>query len=447
MKKYKMLLQDDISMKEKYGLLLSTIQILRKVESQYSYQEMLDHLIPVLEKNIATFEKSGNFLSTELTEYVTKLELFLNEFLKYQVWLFGSVEDCKIVKQILNYEKVHVLGETHGEGIALLDAYDYVIVCGQIDENQLTKIQSDKIVRYDFLRFCHYGISPECAYLELKLKQKLKSGVEGAVTGLSYEQRGIKFDKLKRNLVCLATPSQDLYLDYKNFLWLYDEVVNRKNGILKYCVIGMDFYRLWYDLSKSDSKKIRMLFFYKRLKCIHHFHDWDSHLVRSLEDLQVCSELMVEDYMDIDYINSFHPERYYGDINDEYNMTEDVFKKDSEEVRRVFDKPYPLTFQENVGILESFLKFLNLHNIHALVYVPPFPRIFNQFTPENMKKTTLDVLAELKEKYEFELLDLSGHELFEDKYFADWSHLNSMGAERVTEILNDYMDLVWKNNE
>lgn len=242
------------------------------------------------------------------------------------------------------------------------------------------------------MRFCHFGIIPECADLDLKLKQKLKSGIEGAVTGLSYKQRGINFDKLKRNLVCLATPTQDLYLDFKNFLWLYDEVVNRRNGKLKYCVIGMDFYHFWYDLSKSD-RKIRMLFFYKRLKCVHHFHDRDSYLIRSLEDLRVCRELMIEDYMDIDYKNSVHPEKYYGEINDEYNMTEDVFKKDSEEVKRIFNKPYPLTFQENAGILESFL---NVHNIHVLVYIPPFPRIFNQFTPENVKNTTLDVLAGLK---------------------------------------------------
>lgn len=333
-----------------------------------------------------------------------------------------------------------------GGGKTLQNNYDYVIVCGQIEEGALSEFQKDKIVRYDFLRFCHYKISPECAYLESKLNQKIKEGIEGAVTGLSYEQRGINFDKLKRNLACLATPSQDLYLDYKNFLWLYDEVVNKRKGILKYCVIGMDFYRLWYDLSMSDSKKMRMLFFYKRLKCVHHFHDLDQWVFRSLEDLQICSELMTEDYLDIDYKTTFHPERYYGDINDEYHMTEDVFKKDSEEVKKIFDKPYPLTFQENVGILESFLKFLNLHKIHVLVYIPPFPKIFNQFTPENMKKTTLNVLTDLKETYGFEMLDLSEHELFKDKHFADWSHLNSIGAERVTEILNDYMDMVWKNN-
>ena len=63
-----------------------------------------------------------------------------------------------------------------------------------------------------------------------------------------------------------------------------------------------------------------------------------------------------------------------------------------------------------------------------------------------MKKTTLNVLTDLKVTYGIVMLDLSEHELFKDKHFADWSHLNSIGAERVTEILNDYMDMVWKNN-
>lgn len=99
MKKYKKLLQDDISIKEKYCLLLSIIQILRKVESQISYQEMLAHLIPVMEKNFATFEKSGNFLDNELAGYVTKLDLFVNEFLKYQVWLLGSAKTVRLLNR------------------------------------------------------------------------------------------------------------------------------------------------------------------------------------------------------------------------------------------------------------------------------------------------------------------------------------------------------------
>jgi len=52
-----------------------------------------------------------------------------------------------------------------------------------------------------------------------------------------------------------------------------------------------------------------------------------------------------------------------------------------------------MTFKENMGILERFMKFLYLHNIKVLVYIPPFPDIFNEFTSIEMRETTLKVLT------------------------------------------------------
>lgn len=358
------------------------------------------------------------------------------EYLKYQVWLVGHVEDCKEVRQLLNYDKVHLLGELRGG--ELVEDNAYVIICSTIDKEELKKLKNGKIVRYDFLRICAYKLSPETAYLDRNLRNKLDTGIEGVVTGLSYEQRGLIFDKIERNIVCLATPSQDLYLDYQNFLWIYNEVVVRRQGEIKYCIIGMDFYRLWYDLSLSLQKE-RMLCFYNRLRCVHHYHDMDSWLMRYDEEVKICEELMIENYMDKDFCDNFHLELYYGEIKEQYEMTDETYSRDSEEVKKVFNKPYPLTFHENIGILERFLKFLSLHHIKIIVYIPPFPKIFNEFTSADMKQTTLAVLSELKERYEYEILDLSENKLFSNKHFADWCHLNAYGADLATELLNDFM--------
>ncbi len=78
-----------------------------------------------------------------------------------------------------------------------------------------------------------------------------------------------------RNLACLAMLSQDLFLDYHNFLCFCQEVERQWKGLIKYCVIGMDFYRLWYDLSLSE-ERMRMLCFYGRTGCMHNYHDMDS---------------------------------------------------------------------------------------------------------------------------------------------------------------------------
>lgn len=198
-------------------------------------------------------------------------------------------------------------------GGQILKDNDYIIVCSNIGE-EISKLKKGKIIRYDFLRLCAYHISPESAYLDIKLRKKIDiGGIQGVITGLSYEQRGLNFERLEKNFICLATPSQDLFLDYQNFLWLYNEVLIKRQEKIEYCIIGMDFYRLWYDLSLSSGKR-RMLCFYKRLKTTHHFHEVDNWLLRYEEDLKCCEELLIENYMDEDFNNNFCPELYYKKI-------------------------------------------------------------------------------------------------------------------------------------
>lgn len=49
-------------------------------------------------------------------------------------------------------------------------------------------------------------------------------------------------------------------------------------------------------------------------------------------------------------------------------MTNEVYKRDSKEVKRIFYKPYPKTFEENVEILKRFLKFLYMHHIKIYIF-------------------------------------------------------------------------------
>lgn len=176
---------------------------------------------------------------------------------------------------------------------------------------------------------------------------------------------------------------------------------------------------------------------------MHHYHEMDALLAAYQEDLKACEEIMVKNYMDKFYHSNFCTETPIWMSNEKYVMSEEAYKRDSEKVKEVFNKPYPETFEENVGILKRFLKFLCIRDIKVLVYIPPFAYIFNEFTDKEMKKATWDVLRELNEIYEFDILDLSDSPSFVDEYFADWCHLNRNGAELATELLNEYMRKIW----
>lgn len=439
------LLEKDSTLEQKYSTLLKSIKVLQTIENNWSFRKYIDDMISLVGNIVETFETNKYFKDKELEEYVLKFKIFWNEYMKYQLWLIGTEQDCKAVKELLNYNKVHLLGIRQDIPVDSR-AEDYIIICSdmQIDQEKQIEFYKAKIVEYNFLRRCAWLISPESAFLDLKLRQKIEEGIDGVVTGLSYEQRGINFNSINNRLVCLATPSQDLYVDYKSFLWVYNEVVVKRGKRLKYCIIGMDFYRLWYDLSLSPENNARMLCYYKRLRTMHHWHDMDCQLSKYDEDLKICDELMIENYMDYDYCHNFHPELYYEkEVLEQYYPSQEEYLRDSNEIKKVFDKPYPLTFQENTGILERYLKFLCLHEIKVLIYIPPFPEIFNTFTSDEMKQSTLNVLSSLKEKYEFDFLDLSDDKRFTSENFADWSHLNSSGANLATEILNSFMDNIW----
>ncbi len=438
------MLYKDIADVQKYQIFLKTMQLLSHFESKHSYKNFIDELIPVIGKIISHYSQNQLFLENQLKEYVYKYQRLSHEYLKYQIWLIGEPYVCSIVKTLFDYDKVHLCGESTNSSIT--EEVDYIFICSETAIDELQKIENasiGKIVRYDILRRCGYQISPETRYLDIKLRQKLERGAQGAVTGLSYVQRGINYDRLQRNIACLAAPSIDLYTDYHNFKWFYQEVSVKKNASIKYCILGMDFYRLWYDMSLSQKNQLRILPFYHRFKCIHHLYSAAELLLKSEEDSNICKEIMIKNYMDADFEISFQPSTIQWDRTTKYIPSKDVYEKDSEEVIKIFNKPYPLTFKENTKILERYLKFLNSHNIKTLVYIPPFPKIFNDFTPENMKQTTYSVLTELQHKYQFELLDLSTDTRFLDEHFADWSHLNIFGANLATDILNEHMEKIW----
>ena len=436
------LLQPDLATDEKYRIFLQSVRYLRQSEQDASYHEMLKQLSELAQKVMQNEGAGKKAADAAMQQYVQAYQVFLAEKNKYQVYLAGSLYSCEKVRLLLNYDRVHLLGwtQTADERIG---RSDYCIVCSTMKEHTLHAIagmQHTFVVRYDLVRHFVMGILPECQGLDIRFREKLKSKVEGAVLGLSYVRK-LNFDKLKHHIACFAASSHDLFLDYHKLMWIYDEVVHKHGGELKYCVLGMDFYRLWYDLSMSAYKE-RMMCMYHKLHCVHHFHELDAALGRYEEDLKICEELLVENYMDQEY----HRESQIHEKREAnvYDPTEEEYQRDISILKgHVFHKPYPHTFCENVGILEKILKFSRLRNIQILVYIPPFTKVFHACTPDSMRKDTWDVLRELQKLYAFPILDLSEHSAFEKKHFADCAHLNDDGADLATELLNLYMDEIW----
>ena len=357
---------------------------------------------------------------------------------KYRIILIGEIGECQNAEKYVNDKVCDIVGYAFpSEMFPKRNDIDYFIVCGEIKNIAQT---DRRIIRWDLIRFCFWGISPEAAYMRVKLEKQ--RCIKGAVTGLSYEQVGINWERLDRNLCCLASPSQDLFVDYKKFVWLHKTFGNH----LKYCVIGMTDYALWYDLSLSRGK-IRMLSSYDMIKDVHNFHDFDKLLIMWDEYKNVLGDLLIDNYSELEYIENFQPEKKLVPNTDQYVECDSNREKDIEEIKRIFSKPYEKTFIENKGILEAFLTYLKMNNIKALLYFPPFPDIFKRNIGSIMQKRTHNVINEFQKKYNFDILDLTYDKGFSDELFCDWSHLNAEGANLATEKINCYMDKIWGKSD
>lgn len=366
---------------------------------------------------------------------------------KYRIWLLGTEKDCSTVEKLLDHKRVQVLGR-----VVLLEDMckdsDFVIVCSTYKNfTEQECFGRARLIRFDFMRLIN-EISPETAALCRKTRMEVKDAI-GVVCGMSCEQKGIEYEHLEQKLMCLAGPSQDIFVDYYRFLWAYNEIVNIQNRKMEYCVIGMNDYRLWWDLSLG-MQSLRMLGFYPQTGRLHHL-DCQREVMRMEEEIQLCRTIFQSEFLEKDF-QMRYPHIYEicerKDIH-RYCPTEKQRKEDRAEIEHIFDKPYPETYEENIGIFTRWFKFLQQNRIKTILLRMPFPTIFRENTNKQMRWLTWNVMRQFCREYDLRILDLTEkQQIFTDEDFYDWSHLNADGAKKATEQLNCFLsNIQWEDQK
>lgn len=432
------LLQEQTAYERKCQIISEIAAYIDGMSNQAAYREQIDLLFAALEKSARDLESGGGLDDVCAKEIVGRVSDLKREQEKYQVWLLGEAADCAPVEKLLDVSQVHLLGTVRQISDGQRES-DYIIICSQYENiagiHWFGKV---RLLRFDLFRLMN-EISPEATYQQIKNKKEVTTAA-GVVCGMSYEQKGICYERLARDIMCLAGPSQDLYTDYYRFLWAYDEITDRQKRRMEYCIIGMSAYRLWWDLSRG-SQSLRVLGFYPQTKKLHHL-DWAEDAAEAWEDQRICEKLMGQDFLERDFLGRFPGIAEICETKREeiYTPSKEQRKEDAKSIERIFHKPYPETYKENLAVLERWLEFLQKNNIKAVFLFMPFPAQFCELTSGEMKRQTYLVLENLCRKYGADLIDLGGDQTaFTDADFFDWSHLNAAGAAKVTRYLNEYL--------
>lgn len=365
-----------------------------------------------------------------------------------RIIIFGTGSGCEKLKNIFDYNIVNIVAyvdnniEKQGkffDKIPIIKPvniknykYDYIVIASsyynEICEQLLyLGISDEKIISF-------YKEYEEIYGFKLKMilfNNMFQNDVETLITGISYAQLGIKAEKLKNKAFNFALVSQDLFYDYNIIKYL----LKRKSEAVKnfkYAIIGLSYFSFQYDLSKSANNE-RVFKYYNILKDKHNYEDYKfkSEYSEFLKKLNLYDKII-----DLDKLKKF-VKKFMHEFDDNIMVMSESCEDAKKRAIKEANKNYPDTLKENKLIFDSYLRMLTQLHIKSIVVVLPTCKFYYENFSAQMKRGFYDIIEEFKLEYDFQFLDYFNCSLFDNKDFADCTHLNFIGAEKMTRILNN----------
>ncbi|NMM61478.1 chemotaxis protein [Clostridium sp. P21] len=312
--------------------------------------------------------------------------------------------------------------------------FDYILIASQFNEEiyyQLLNmgIDSDKIFEYYkfYINYYNYYKTNMDEFLN-----KYKKSVEIIATGISYANTGFRTDICCKNAYSFTWGSQDIFYDYYTVKFLLEKFPNKVSD-LKHVLIGICYYSFQYDMSLS-SMRSKVPLYYSVLKEAHNFKDIDK-AYEAYELNKNIANVVLKKNNDgtYDLKSDIQTSIHY---DDKWNIGKKQAELDC-------NKNYPETVKENTQIFKDYLQLLKDYNIKPIVVVFPASKYYTTYFSKRIEDEFHSIINGVRKEYDFQYIDYFRLDLFEDEDFADVSHLNDKGAEKLTKLLNEEID--WRD--
>lgn len=411
----------------------NTIKIYNILNNQYS--SILENLIKETESFFQANSKKNKVGIYGIDNSLSKILPLLMDLVSNEVVCY--VEDKPTITSYENKPLIALADLSH-------TTCDYLVITKNISNELLWTIESGIIDIKNifdlqtFLTFFWNKIYDYEMFTNYK-EYYSTNELEGIITGISYHLVGINPDFLSKKMVNLAVSSQDLFFNYctaKNVIESY-----AVNKTIKHCIIGLSYYSFQYDLSQSiyKSKTYNHYPFFRNLHNLgdNKEADWFKQQYHRFEP--ITQKLLSKNYMFLLHElrkESFDKERLAlvsGSIDEEKKKYGKMLAEHDS------NRKFPLTVEENIGILKNYLELLHSNNIKPIILICPKTRYYKEYFSEHRIDEFYGIINKFRGNYKMEVIDLYDSDMFDDNDYYDAIHLNARGAEKLTRHLDEYL--------
>lgn len=292
-------------------------------------------------------------------------------------------------------------------------------------------------------------------YLDAMHEKNRKKGADTIVAGSSHAMNGITEKYFDTEIINFSVSSQDIYYDFLNVR----KACQEGRQAIKSCIINIGYYMLFQDLSLSKNSNYLVRTIYEPL-----FHD--SHFMRSDRLYHPMQEIIEtgKGIFSTELVEIFCREwtrnvlieqgSYYGELisrekNNVMSLKGVVWEQLSEAEKeacagkRAADHnrlyAHKESRAENGKLIEEMTVYLSERDIRTVFVIFPFTVWYNQYINPEYREDIYRALDGLKTPVEF--LDMNELDCFHDGDFLDTDHLNDMGAEKASKVLNEFLHI------
>jgi hypothetical protein len=269
--------------------------------------------------------------------------------------------------------------------------------------------------------------------------EKNIDSIEVLVLGSSHAMNDVNPEFIRKNTFNLANSSQSLYYDSRLCLGY----LHRMNS-LQTVVITVSYFSLWMQLSDTR-ESWRDYFYYKFWGISEQTFPWYD-LKKSSYTMMYGPSTALKYVTGIARDESIPRMSEQGWFRKEVvfpnnNLTAEAGAAKVNADNRTMHEKH---FNRNVEILETLIKELQAGNIQVVFLSTPISVEYRRFTNKEINRINKKTIGDICHKYHCPWYDYNEDPRFTADDFNDLEHLNYIGAEKLSRILDGELEAAGK---